>query len=120
MVIKEEIKKRKSLSRKKYYEKNRDSISAKRKLSYQNKEEKERQDSTMAVKVKMIPVESSNADSVGYDSKKKELFVMFRGGAVYKYSKVPKVIFEGLKETESFGRYLNNRVKGAYSFVKVS
>ena len=71
-------------------------------------------------KVKMIPVESSNANAVGYDSMKKELFVEFRGGALYRYSDVPKVIFIGLQETESFGRYLNEKVKGVYSFVKVS
>lgn len=68
----------------------------------------------------MITVNSSNAESVGYDKTKKELFVKFRGGAVYKYSKVPEIIFKGLLEAESFGQMLNERVKGRYEYEKVT
>ena len=69
--------------------------------------------------VEVVLVESSNANAMGYNSKTKELFVEFRGGSLYRYSGVPKVIFEGLKATESFGRFLNQKVKGKYDFVKV-
>ena len=70
-------------------------------------------------KVEMIAVQSSNAEAVGYDSNKKELFVRFKGGSTYRYSNVPKVIFDGLLQTESFGRYLNQKVKGKYNFKKI-
>jgi len=74
----------------------------------------------MAMKVPMITVNSSNADSVGYDKTKKELFVKFRGGATYKYSKVPEIVFKSLLEAESFGQMLNERVKGKYGYEKVT
>lgn len=69
--------------------------------------------------IEVVPVDSSNANYVGYNPKKKLLYVEFRGGALYRYSGVPKVIFEGLQQTDSFGRYLNQKVKGKYDFVKV-
>ena len=69
--------------------------------------------------IEVVPVESSNANAMGYNAKRKLLYVEFRGGTLYRYSGVPKLIFDGLKETESFGRYLNQHVKGTYSFVKV-
>jgi len=70
--------------------------------------------------VKMTEIDSSNAHSVGYDKKKKELFVQFRGGAVYMYSDVPESIFIALKEAESFGSMLNAKVKGVYKFTKLA
>lgn len=73
----------------------------------------------MMADVEMIAVESSNALSAGYDKTKKELFVKFRGNAVYKYSKVPAIIFKGLLEAESFGKFLGNRIKNKYQFTKL-
>ena len=73
----------------------------------------------MPEKPEMIKVTSSNANSMGYDAIKKELFVEFKGGSTYVYSNVPESVFGDLKITSSFGKALNGMVKGKYSYRKL-
>lgn len=71
------------------------------------------------VDVEMKPIKSSNAEGVGYDADKKELFITFKGGATYKYSNVPASIYQDLVESESFGKFLSQKIKGVYAFEKL-
>lgn len=56
--------------------------------------------------VKMIPVESSNMVSVGYDDKTSTLYIRFKSG-LYGYAQVTKAAFEGLCNAESKGKHFN-------------
>ena len=68
----------------------------------------------------MVPVVSSNILEVGYEVSDQTLFVRFKGDSLYAYSDVPEDIYQGLLAAESVGKYLNQNVKGTYSYRKVS
>ncbi len=61
--------------------------------------------------VTMIEVESSNVQAIGYDEKEAKLLVRFKdGGWLYEYDPVPPIVYLGLKECQSKGRYLQTQV----------
>lgn len=70
--------------------------------------------------LKKIPVNSSNLDWVAYDEQKKELYIQFRSGGLYRYDKVPKKIYQGLMEAGSLGRYHNIYIKWKYKYTKLN
>lgn len=67
----------------------------------------------------MIPVESSNIESIGYDKTQFVLRVKFLTGTTYDYSPVPETIFEGFKDALSKGKYLYKHIIGKYAFTKI-
>ena len=68
----------------------------------------------------LINVQSSNVEAVGYDSGTSELYVRFRNGSAYKYSGVPKTVYDGIFKAESVGRYLNESIRGLYSYTRLT
>lgn len=61
--------------------------------------------------VEMIEVKSSNLHSFGYDEQEAKLFVRFKfDGKLYCYSPVPPIVFMGLRECQSKGRYLQSQI----------
>ena len=66
----------------------------------------------------MIPVISSNVESIGYDEETKKLRVKFLRGVVYEYSEVPLEKWEGLKAT-SAGSFLHREIIGKYVSKKI-
>ena len=64
----------------------------------------------------MTPVDSSNIESVGYDTSNRELHVRFLGNRTYIYSDVPAELYEELLRAPSKGSFLNRAVKGAYAY----
>lgn len=64
--------------------------------------------------VEMIPCESSNIEGFGYNSKKKQLWVAFKGNRVYRYDGVPYEICNGLHQAESKGKYLAKNIKNKF------
>ena len=64
-------------------------------------------------------VDSSSVSSVGYDDRSHTLEVEFRNGGVYDYLDVPADEVRRLRRAESFGRYLNTRIKPRYPVRKV-
>ena len=64
--------------------------------------------------IAMLPVESSMAKAVGYDSDEEVLQVEFRNGDVYQYSNVDDTTWDGLYKTKSIGKFFNRRIKGKY------
>ncbi|MFA7061265.1 MAG: KTSC domain-containing protein [Pedobacter sp.] len=69
--------------------------------------------------MKMIPVDSSNVEAVGYDEKSSTLQVEFKNGGMYQYFDVPEDVFIGLRDASSVGGYLVARIKGTYRYSKV-
>lgn len=69
--------------------------------------------------IEMIPVVSSNVESIGYNEGTQILRVKFLNGAIYEYKNVPLVEFEQLKNTSSAGSYLNRNIARNYPYEKV-
>ena len=57
------------------------------------------------------PLKSSNIKAVGYDKSNKTLEVAFHSGGEYKYSDVPKSLFDRIKKVKSPGKFFNKHVK---------
>ena len=65
---------------------------------------------------RLLPVESSSIDAVGYDPDSHRLYVRFRSGRTYVYYDVVKRVFDDLLAADSKGRFLNAEIKGAYDY----
>lgn len=66
--------------------------------------------------LKWIVCKSSHIDSYAYDKQKKDLYMMFRNGSIYKYLNVPENIYEGLNKADSKGVYHNKHFLGSNGF----
>ena len=69
---------------------------------------------------KMIPVESSMIQAVGYDSKTRMLEVLFNSGRIYCYEGVPPKIYKELMAAESKGRYMRSEIINVFPDYPVS
>jgi uncharacterized protein len=69
--------------------------------------------------MKRTHVESSNIESIGYDSRSQTLEIEFLNGSVYQYFDVPEHVFNELMSADSYGKYLNANIKGTYRYSKV-
>jgi KTSC domain len=69
--------------------------------------------------VKMLPVQSTMAASIGYDRNEQILQVEFSSGSVYQYADVEPETWEAIQETDSFGRFYNNNIRGQYDCQQV-
>jgi hypothetical protein len=79
---------------------------------------KEKGDLKMS-QIEMIPVSSSNVESIGYDASTQTLQVKFLNGGLYLYRNVPPMIYEQLSVAPSIGSYLNRNIKGSYPYEKI-
>jgi hypothetical protein len=72
--------------------------------------------------VNMIEVQSSNIHSIGYDDKKRELFVKFvgDGNRTYKYLKVPLVVWESMLRAPSKGKFLKDILVQYFQVTRIS
>jgi hypothetical protein len=68
----------------------------------------------------MIPVKSSNVESMGYDISTFILRIKFLSGRLYEYSNVPLAVFHGLQAAESKGKYVNQNIVKKYAYKKIS
>lgn len=69
---------------------------------------------------RLVRVESSSIDTVGYDSATQRLTVRFLGsGNTYVYLGVEAEAFEALLAAPSKGRHLNLHIKGAYPYQRL-
>ena len=60
--------------------------------------------------MEMLPVKSSNIDQVGYESDTKVLRIAFKNGRIYDYFEVPQEIIDGLRATESAGKFAADNI----------
>jgi hypothetical protein len=64
--------------------------------------------------IAMLPVNSSMATAVGYDSEEQVLQVEFYNGVVYQYSGIEAETWEDLQTADSIGQFFNQEIKGKY------
>ena len=69
--------------------------------------------------VEMIPVSSSNVESIGYDEPQQILYVRFLNGALYIYKGVNVYEFEGLRDAPSKGSYLHRNIRNVYAYERI-
>lgn len=62
---------------------------------------------------------SSVVASIRYYPLTSILRVVFVSGSVYDYKKVPEKVYNAMKTAVSKGTYLNQHIKGHYSFEKL-
>ena len=67
--------------------------------------------------IKMIPVQSSNVKSVGYDEDNGNVHIEFASGERYAYMGVPKKVYEDLLIAKSIGAYINRHLKKSYEAI---
>lgn len=67
----------------------------------------------------MIPVQSSNVASLGYDETTQTAYVQFLNGTIYMYKGVTKVEFESLMNAPSIGSYFNRNFKNIYPYERI-
>lgn len=63
---------------------------------------------------------SSVVSAIKYDAQSETLRVIFVSGMVYDYKEVPEEIYIEMEMSKSKGTYLNNYIKGHYTFEKIS
>lgn len=66
------------------------------------------------------PVASSSIASVGYDDAEGFLELAFQSGGVYRYSDVPRDVYEGMLGADSHGRYFHEHVRGRFDYRRVT
>lgn len=69
--------------------------------------------------INMVPVESSNVESIGYDENEQILYVRFLTGATYIYKGVNEYEFNGLLTAPSVGSYLHRNIKNNYPYERI-
>lgn len=65
----------------------------------------------------MIPVDSTNLKSVGYENN--TLYVSFHNGGTYSYRGVPYSVFQELLTAPSKGKYFSRHIKLSYPYTKL-
>ncbi len=67
-----------------------------------------------------MQVDSSNISDVDYDAEQQELRVTFKNGAVYRYSGVPRTVFDQIRTAPSPGKAFYALVReGGYPYERV-
>lgn len=62
---------------------------------------------------------SSVVASMSYIAESSTLRITYVSGKIYDYKDVPRYIYEAMKASGSKGRYLNEFIKGHYTYKKV-
>ena len=65
-------------------------------------------------------VESTTLASVAYDAPAQRLWLQFRSRAVYCYSGVSLLVYQGLLTASSKGQYFNRNIRGRFPYHKQS
>lgn len=68
----------------------------------------------------MLPVQSSMANAVGYDSEQEVLQVEFKNGAVYQYEDVDIETWHELQDADSVGQFFNQEIKNNFRSRRLS
>jgi hypothetical protein len=76
-------------------------------------------DAIVRSRIKRTPVHSSNVASAGYSSHLRALEIEFVRGAVYRFLEVPPRVSRDFFAAGSKGRFIAERLRGKYEFVRV-
>lgn len=69
--------------------------------------------------MELLQVDSSNIQAVSYDEAASTLQVHFHNSRKYKYSKVPKWVFEDFLKAPSKGRFFAHVIKDGFECERV-
>jgi hypothetical protein len=70
--------------------------------------------------IKMIPVDSAQIESIGYDSNERVLAVRFNyKRRLYYYLDVPEEAFQEFLSASSIGKYFHGYIKNVYEYEKI-
>ncbi|PMB52010.1 KTSC domain-containing protein [Fischerella thermalis CCMEE 5201] len=69
--------------------------------------------------IAMLPMNSSMANAIGYDSNTNILQIEFHNGAVYQYSDIDQDTWQDLHQADSVGKFFNENVRGKYQYERV-
>ena len=69
--------------------------------------------------MKFIPVNSRMILGVRYNSKTREMDIVFRTGEKYRYKRVPRAVYDELISADSHGQYMHKRVLGHYDYERL-
>ena len=64
--------------------------------------------------MKLETVESSAIHAIGYDASQRILEIIFTGGGIYRFHRVPPVIAQQFLNTPSKGHYFLDHIRGRY------
>ena len=67
--------------------------------------------------MKMIPVDSSNLESVGYENG--ILYITFHHGGTYCYYDVPEYVYRELMSADSHGKYFHAYIRNVYRYSRL-
>ena len=62
---------------------------------------------------------STVISSISYDAITSTLSITFISGMIYNYKHVPEEVYQSLKTSGAKGIYLNQHIKGKYTFEKI-
>lgn len=65
------------------------------------------------------PINSSNIESAGYDEETQVMEVAFLNGGVYRYSNVPKSVWEAFLNGNTPGEYFYHFIRLLYPYYRV-
>ncbi|SOD12264.1 KTSC domain-containing protein [Pedobacter xixiisoli] len=68
----------------------------------------------------LIPVSSSNIESVGYDAENEFVFIKYTNQSIYVYKGVSQVEYENLLYAPSVGSYMHRNFKNVYPYERIS
>jgi hypothetical protein len=66
------------------------------------------------------PLASTAIVSAGYDPDTQQLELEFRNGRIYRYSDVPRGVYDFLLRTPSKGGYVNRMIDGKYAHQDIT
>jgi KTSC domain len=75
--------------------------------------------SNAAPRIPMFRMSSSNVAAAGYDHGRKILRVRFVRGATYDYLEVPAIVYRGLLDAPSKGRFVNSHIKPCHAYRRL-
>jgi uncharacterized protein len=64
-------------------------------------------------------VDSSNLESIGYDTQSQTLEIEFQNGHIYQYFDVPEPVYLSLMAAGSHGKWFSENVKGYFRYARI-
>ncbi len=70
--------------------------------------------------MELITVNSEMIHALGYDDEVQELEAIFMSGGIYRYTGVPRHVYEEMMASASIGRYMHEHIIEQYPYYEVS
>src|SRR5688572_27368183 len=83
------------------------------------RDEAESLSNTRSEEMKFMPVNSRMILGVRYNTKTREMDIVFRTGEKYRYKQVPRAVYDELLDADSHGQYVHKKVLGHYDYERL-